>query len=438
VRRWRVAVFLHGLAAALLAFFGAQSACAADTTVSLRERIARATAGDTLEVPGGIHQGPFVIDKPLRLLAKRDAVLEGSGKGHVVEIRASDVELAGFVIRRSGANLSEDDAGIFVRGARAWIHDNTLVDTLHGIYLYAAQSCRLERNVIRGRAGSQAIADPLTEGLKLSPQEMCSVTLLQDQRGNGIHIWNCSKHRIVENDIRGTRDGIYFQFCHDARIERNVIQDVRYGLHYMYSDNNVFEGNFFTRNAAGSAIMYSNGITLRGNRFEANRSHRAYGLLMHTVERTRVEDNTINGNTVGVYLENSTANTFRGNRFTSNYIGLRLAESSDENEFVGNVLESNVHAVETGGRNQTNRFATEGRGNYWDEALKLDLDRNGVADLPHRETDLFGAWRRMFPQIGLLSGSPGERAIRFLHTRVHVPGIPGVTDPMPLTNVPES
>jgi nitrous oxidase accessory protein len=33
----------------------------------------------------------------------------------------------------------------------------------------------------------------------------------------------------------------------------------------------------------------------------------------------------------------------------------------------------------------------------------------------------------------LLSGSPGERAIRFVHARVTLPGIRGVKDARPLT-----
>lgn len=399
---------------------------------ALRARIEAAAPGAVIEIAAGTYEGPFEIVRPLHLRGSPGSELVGNGEGHVVDIAAPDVEVAGLLVRRSGANLSTDDAGIHVRGARAWIHDNTILDTLHGIYLYKAPGCRVIDNVIRGRAGAETIADPLTQGLLLSGAEMCSVTLPQDQRGNGVHVWNCSGHVIAGNDIRGTRDGIYFQFCNDTRVTGNVIADVRYGLHYMYSDRNVFEGNLFTRNAAGAAIMYSNDITLRRNRFVANRSHRAYGILLHTVERTHVEYNIIEGNTVGVFAEGSSHNTFSRNTIAANYIGLRLSDSSSENEFSGNVFHSNLHAVETAGLDRTNRFTTGRLGNYWDDAWKIDLDRDDVADIPHDETDLFGRWRRRFPEIGLLSGSPGERALRFLHARLHLPGLPGVRDEHPL------
>jgi nitrous oxidase accessory protein len=399
----------------------------------LRARIDAAEPGASIQVAPGVYRGPFLIVKSLRLIGHAGAKLEGSGRGHVVDIRAPDVEIAGFIIRRSGSNLSTDDAGVHVRAPRATIHQNTIVDTLHGIYLRQAPECRLTNNVIRGRAALVTVSDPMTQGLSLSNAELCSETLEQDQRGNGIHIWNSGKHLIAGNDIRGTRDGIYFSFCDETVVRNNIIQDVRYGLHYMYSDDNVFEENLFTRNAAGSALMYSSGITLRRNRFVANRSHRAYGLLMHTVENTRIENNTIAGNTIGVFLENCIANTIVKNHIAANYIGLRVSASSDENRFSANVLRANVHAVETSDAPSSNRWTVDGIGNYWEDALKLDLDRNGIAEVPHHETDLFGAWRRTFPEIGLLSGSPGERAVRFVHTRVHLPGVPGVRDERPLS-----
>jgi nitrous oxidase accessory protein len=100
---------------------------------------------------------------------------------------------------------------------------------------------------------------------------------------------------------------------------------------------------------------------------------------------------------------------------------------SSRNRFAGN-----VHPVETSGGNSANRWALDGRGNEWDGASQLDLDGNGIADLPHRELDLFGELRRPFPAIGLLAGSPGERLLRFVHTRLALPGVAGIVDPSPL------
>jgi len=147
-----------------------------------------------------------------------------------------------------------------------------------------------------------------------------------------------------------------------------------------------------------------------------------------------LEENEISGNTIGVFFESGHGNRLTGNRIDRNHIGIHVSDSSDGNQFAGNRFVGNLHTVETTGGNLTSQCAVAGRGNYWDGAVPIDLDRNGIADLPHRELDLFGALRRELPAIGLFSGSPAERLLRFVHARLALPGLPGVVDPAPLTN----
>jgi nitrous oxidase accessory protein len=403
---------------------------------ALRARLAAAAPGATIRVAAGDYEGPFTIEKPLRLLGAPGAVLRGNHRGNVVAIRAPDVELAGFVVRGSGRDLSADNSAIHITGARAFIHDNRVRDTLHGIYVRHANDARILDNVILGDgAASDAIADPVLAGLKAgdaASAELCSVPDPQDRRGNGIHLWNSSGHLIAGNTIRGTRDGIYFSFTAHSTARDNAITRVRYALHYMYSDENVFERNVFSENSAGAALMYSKKLVLRANRFVANRSHRAYGLLLQSVDDTRIEDNLIAGNTLGLFLENGNNNTVRGNRLVANYVGLRLDDSTAGSRFFENTFAGNIHPLETNGSDAANLWSVGGRGNYWAGALALDLNRDGVADLPHREPDLFGGLRRPFPAIGLLSASPGERLLRLIYSRLALPGLPGITDPKPL------
>jgi nitrous oxidase accessory protein len=398
--------------------------------------IAAAAPGATLHVPSGIYEGAFTIEKPLRLLGAPGAVLRGDRSGHVVAIRAADVEIAGFVIRGSGRDLSRDHAAIHITGARAIVRGNRILDMLHGIYVRRANGCRIVDNVILGDgAEGEAIADPIIAGLKATDAatgELCGAPDPQDRRGNGIHLWNSSGHVIAGNTISGTRDGVYFSFTSQTHVTGNRIEHVRYGLHYMYSDENVFERNVFSDNAAGAALMYSKKLVLRANRFVANRSHRAYGLLLQSIDDTRVEENVIEGNTIGLFLQNGNNDIVRGNRVAQNYIGLSVSDSTAGSAFFENTFSGNIHPLETSGANDSNQWAMAGRGNRWDSAVSLDLDRDGIADLPHREPDLFGPWRRTFPAIGLLSASPGERLLRLIHSRVALPGIPAITDPRPL------
>jgi nitrous oxidase accessory protein len=157
-------------------------------------------------------------------------------------------------------------------------------------------------------------------------------------------------------------------------------------------------------------------------------------LLLQSIDDTRIEGNTIEGNTVGLFIENGNNDTLRGNRIAGNYVGLRVSDSTADSRFYENTFANNIHPIETSGGNAANAWAVGGRGNHWDDANTLDLNRDGIADLPHREPDLFGAWRRTFPAIGLLSASPGERLLRMIHSRLALPGLPGVTDPKPLTH----
>ena len=197
-------------------------------------------------------------------------------------------------------------------------------------------------------------------------------------------------------------------------------------------DGNHFEANTFRNNAAGAALMHSKDIVLANNEFAANRNQRAYGLLLHSVDQTEIRHNRIVGNTMGLFIENSQGNRILDNLVSGNHVGVHISDSSDGNVLAGNTFTGNLHPVETSGRNASNRWALDGRGNYWDGAMRLDLNGDGIGDLPHRELDLFGEFRRPFPVIGLLAGSPGERLLRFVHGRLALPGLPGISDPAPL------
>ena len=402
----------------------------------LQERLKSARAGEVIDVPPGEYTGPFVITQPVVLRGHHRVVLHGDRTTHVIAVRAPDVVIEGFEIRGSGLELGKDHAAIHVRGARAAILDNRILESLHGVYVHQADRVRIERNVITGTSHTLELVNPFAGRPAASGGELCEVPLAQDRRGNGIHAWNSVGLVIAGNVIRDTRDGIYFSFVDQSEGRDNDIAGVRYGLHYMYSDENHFADNIFRDSAAGAALMYSKGITLRRNTFAGNRNHRAHGLLMYTVDETEVRDNVITGNTMGLFIEQSQGNTVTGNVVTKNHVGIHISISSDDNTFWDNVFAGNLHPVETSGTSQRNRWARDGRGNYWDGTVRLDLDGNGIGDVAHRELDLFGSLRRPFPAIGLLSGSPGERLLRFVHSRLALPGLPGLIDPAPLLRAP--
>jgi nitrous oxidase accessory protein len=401
---------------------------------TIQERIDRASPGETIQIEAGVHAGPIVIYKPITLIGENAAEIRGNGRGNVITIAADNVTIESLRITGSGLRLADDDAAIFVTGNRAKIDNCVITDSLHGIYLKKVSGAQILNNRIQGKTTLAESSEPVEKGIGQS-SENCDTTLVSNRRGNGIHQWNCEGNLIRANDISEARDGIYFSFTNNCRVEDNRVHHVRYGLHYMYSDGNIFENNTFSENAAGAAIMFSKNLVIRGNRFVSNRGHRAYGLIFQSSDRSRLEQNKISENAVGLSFNQCNANTVIGNRVTHNYIGLRVGSNSDDNEFSENVFEKNLHPVETGGSDVSGtRWSVDGVGNYWDDAVELDLNHDGVNDLPHRELDLFGVMRRDFPTIAFLSDSPALKLLRFAHARAALPGTNVIEDRASLTS----
>ena len=400
---------------------------------SLQPQIDAAPSGATLVIPAGIYEGSLIIDKPLTLQGEPGAEIRGDGRGNVISIRADHVTVEGFKVSGSGLDLGRDNAAIFVQGNFAVIKGNRIEESLHGVYVKKANDCRIVENVIRGKA---TIEEPVNQR-RFGPDggETCEVRLDQNRRGNGIHIWNSERAAVIGNDIRKARDGIYFSFCSRSQVIGNTATQVRFGLLYMFSDFNFFDENRFENNAAGAVLMYSKGLLIRRNTFSANVGHRAYGLVMLAVDNSRLEENQFASNSIGLFLELSNTNTLVGNSIVRSYIGVRLTGSSDGNRFSKNRFMGNLHPVEIDGSVGENAWAIEGIGNHWASA-EIDLNGDGVGDLPHRETDLLGALRRPFPLVALLSGSPALELARFAQQNAALPRVPTIVDPAPLIQPP--
>lgn len=407
---------------------------------TLQGRLDAAAPGDTIVVDGGVHEGPLVIDTSLVLLGRNRPHLKGDEDTHVLQIRASDVTVEGFRITDSGTDLNEDHAGVLVTAPRATIRDNHLSEVLHGIYVKGTNRAVITENRIEGPptvTRTLTADEARAEGCSVPPTGgECDVPLPLPQRGNGIHLWKSTDNTITHNVVHHTRDGVYFSFTDHTYVAHNTIHHVRYGLHFMYSDDNVFEHNRFTNNASGSALMFSFRLTARHNVFHSNRSQRGYGLLLQTMDESHFEDNRLTQNGTGVYLENSTRNVFARNVIAANYRGLRFTGSSMENRFGRNVIRGNLNTATVAGASATNEWHVDGQGNYWGPRGLLDVNADGVSELPHHTVDLFGERRAAFPYIDLLAGSPGLGLLAEALGRVSGTGVPTITDENALMEPP--
>ncbi len=381
----------------------------------LQRRIDRAEAGDTVVVEAGTYAGDLVIDKPLRLVGQGRPLLQGSGSGSVVRIRANDVTIEGFDIDgREGGDVAQDTSAIHIAGERAVVRACHISRSIFGVYLRSAHGTVVEGSTIRGIPGRDA-----------------------GEKGSGIHVWSTEGFRFEGNEIADVRDGFYIQSSGKGTIRGNVAKDLRYGLHYMFSDDNVFEDNTFENGAAGTALMYSRRIAFRRNRLVRNRGFASVGLLFKTCDDVLAEDNLIADNARGIFLEGSARNVFRRNVVAASDAAVILYDSSEGNRFEENSFVGNLSPLNLVGRRTDTVFL----GNYYSDNQEPDLDGDGRSDRPYRLSSVFDHFRGNLTAADLFSRSFAAKAmgsaeetfpvlrlvpVEDLRPRVRPPSLPAV------------
>ena len=326
--------------------------------------VAAARPHDTIVVEEGVYrEGPITVDKPLTLLGRPGAVLDGEGSHGLVVVEADSVTVAGFALRNTGITFTDDRAAIRVEDSRhCVIRDNRVDDAFFGIYLANSGECLIQGNVLTSHAQRETKA------------------------GNGIHLWYSKDITIVGNRIHGHRDGIYFEFVEDSRVEENVSEEnLRYGLHFMFSDRCDYVANTFRRNGAGVAVMYTKHVLMQGNDFDGNRGGASFGLLLKEITDSRIVSNRFRRNSVGIHAEGASRVEVEGNDFIGNGWAVQVLANSDGSTFRGNNFVGNTFDVSTNSRHANSSFDS----NYWDRYTGYDRDRDGVGDVPFRPVRLF-------------------------------------------------
>lgn len=376
----------------------------------LQSRVDQATPGATLIVEPGTYRGDLLIDKPLTLIGRGQALLVGSGGGSVVRVRADDVTIEGFAIDGGGGgDLGRDSAGIHVSGRRVTVRGARIRNALFGVYLHAAHGAVVEDSEIIGIPGK-------------APGE----------KGSGIHVWNTDRFSLARNVIRDVRDGFYIQSSPNGLVTGNTAIDLRYGLHYMFSDDNVFEDNTFENGAAGAALMYSRRLVFRRNRFVRNRGFASVGLLLRSCEDVEASDNLVADNARGLFVEGAIRNVFERNIIAASDVALVLYDSNSGVRFSGNAFVGNLSPLTLVGR----RTDTIVSGNYWSDHGQPDLDGDGVADRPYRLSNVFDHFRGNLTAADLFADGIAARAIGAAERTFPVLRATPVVDERPLARPP--
>lgn len=385
--------------------------------IALLAILAGGLPSDTVRLSAGIHPGPIVITQRTVLLGERGAILQGAGRGSVLEIRAAGTVVRGLAIRGSGRDPDHYDAAVRVLADSVTLEDLLIRDVLFGVYLEHSRGAVLRRLDIEGPPG-----------------------LAESARGDGIELYASRGLVVSESRIAGMRDGIFFNYSDSVQVTGNRVSGVRFGLHYMYSHENQFQDNVFTHNVAGAVIMFSRGLVVRGNAFAWNSESRSYGLVLQNATAPDVRDNVFVGNAVGVFFDNVLRGVFSNNVVAANWLGLRLYANSEGTRITGNALAGNTFDVTGGGAAGQYQMCVDGRGNYWDRAAGdgYDLDGDGVLDTPHAATSPLAELALSREGLRLFVNSPAAGSLQWAERTFPVFDVGGVVDSCPLAHPPSS
>lgn len=384
------------MAAAVMAAAGAVGVSARTFEVSTAAgagaaALAAASAGDTLLFAPGVHAEHLRVTTPVVLRGAGIAILDGGGRGTVVEILASDTRVEHLTVRRSGDRLVTVDSGIKILAASN-VHIRELREEAvrYGIYAERANGLRVTDSVLRGN---------------VQPGDELGA-------GNGVHLWYCDGATVERVTATRFLDAVYLSFVQHALVAHcTLYENGRYGLHTMYCQENQLQHDLFTRNVAGCALMFSNHLEVRQCDFLDNRGPRTYGMLLRDCSDGEFVGNRLIDNTIGFFLDGSNRNWMHDNLLQENGWGILLWSSCAGNRVVRNNFIGNDYPLALDMRYSDNAFSDAHDGNYWTENEPFDLDANGVGDAPFGPVTAFAYLSKEFPDLSLLAKSPAVAAL---------------------------
>lgn len=415
--------FIHLLTAWFLVLLNSPLLLAAqwqaDPAQSLQQLLDQAAAGDHIYLTDGRYSGNFVVNKPLYISGSKNAILDGGGKGHGIELLTEDVTLDGLNIVNWGDDLTDQNAAIYSdkNSNRIILKNNHLEGDGFGIWLQGGEHCEIINNTVIGNENMRS-AD----------------------RGNGIQISNIKYTLVKDNNISKSRDGLYVISSTENTLENNTMHHLRYGIHYMYSYNNKILNNYAYKTRAGYAMMNSRHLEIIGNRTEDSLD---YGFLINYVIKSTFEGNIIKNvwtpkkkkvlgrDGKGLFIYNSGYNIIKDNYIEHAEIGIHLTAGSEKVKISGNTFIDNQTQVKYVS-NKIQEWSQEGTGNYWSNYHGWDMDGDGRGDVAFEPNDGVDKLFWKYPEAKILMDSPAVLLLRWVQQQFPVLKAPGVKDSNPL------
>jgi len=378
------------------------------TFPTISSAIKAANSGDSIHLAAGIFQENITLDKALSLIGSPDqhSIIDGSGKGTVINITSPNVHISGLEVRHSGDVIENSDACIYAtkEAADLKLENNKLHQCAFGIWINGSHRPTVINNTVTGYQ-KKLISD----------------------RGNGIHIWNIQKGLIKGNRVFGVRDGIYLSNTGTSAIEDNIMDSVRFGIHYMYNDNNTVTGNVTCNSTVGQAMMFSKRLVINNNAMINNRDH---GMLLRAIYDSKINNNIAYGNNKGIFINDSDFNEITNNWVENNAIGVAVMAGAENTKVIGNNFVSNAVQVLFSWRFSI-YWNNEQQGNYWSDYLGWDYDSDEIGDRIYYASNRVDSLMHRHPKMRLLALSPVIQLLQALESRFPVLRSASVIDKKP-------
>ena len=289
-------------------------------------------SGHTIVVSAGTYYEHIIVNKAVSIVGENPAttIIDGSGYGTVVNITVECVNITGFTVRNSGAEL--DYSGICLDhvnncsiignyitennnfGIRLYYSNNNTIsgnnithNSAYGIYFIYSFNNTLSGNIFIddglsiSNSYDNIIVDNLVNGKPLIYLENASDIAISD--AGQIILIDCDHIKVENINLTNTDVGIQLSRTNNTIIVKNNIFNNTFGIFIANSCNNTISENKIANNEFGS-------------------------LLLRALEYNTFSANNITHNDIGVWLYNSSGNTFYHNNFIDNVENVRVSSAS--------------------------------------------------------------------------------------------------------------
>ncbi|QDQ00286.1 copper-binding protein [Lysinibacillus fusiformis] len=350
----------------------------------IQKSIDKAKPGATITIPAGQYEGNFVLTKKITLRGEQGTELVALGDEPVLRIDNT------ATVTIENMTLSGNKQAIVASGVDGLELRYLNIKDIHtGVHIQRSKNVQIQHIEVAGNKEHYS------------------------NKGNGLAIFKSEDVVVEDANIDHVQDGIYVEEVKNLLVQNNKISNSRYGTHFMYSSNAQAFHNTYQNNVTGLMIMMTSDISIKSNHLENHNGLNGYGMLLYDVQQAVVELNTIMNNRTGVALQKSTGIQIECNDFRMNQTALEGMKVDGTSMASNNIFTGNIMTA----RSDQQGFLLAN--NYYDDYSGIDLENDGIGDVPYVAVSSFGQWMVRQPVYQYFVASPSVVLLTSLDQQIN-------------------